>query len=560
MRRVRQTSGSAGFTLIEVMMAVAIILVAVLGMVTLMERASKQSGSAKMRQTANNIMRDLLDTGQGLPYTSVTPSTIVSALQTRGFADDVTSTPATWEIKRNNLTFTVTAAVCAVDDPNDGKATHPASSNFCTDSPAGSGDSNGDDYRRITISITPPSGLGASVTGTTIVGQNRSANPGGGGGGGSGSGSVDITSVAIDTTKTTLYSGQVARCPASFLSCPGGAYGNGPTASTVSPKSVWFIAQTASTAQKVKFFVDGQLFATTPGPATSFAAQWTLPDAQPDGPYTVTAQVFDSSGNTAQSDPKPVSVFLNRYLPDPNAWKPAAGRDRLWLQSGSATSGTPEVEFYPSNTANVRIDRDVVGFQTLRFVGSASGVNGCSTTSMLIRSCQDTGAPLRPTSGSVPTLRYRVTPYAYNADGTQQLGNGSPPLSADANLANTRPCVPRNVNATRVGTTITFTWTNPGSVAGCTNASGDADSGDCVDFFRIYTRAAGSSAFVWADRADRTPFGNAVSPCGASAAEQSNSITLWEGTSTTKSYQITAVDTRLDESTAVVPANCGTSC
>ncbi|MEA2368658.1 MAG: hypothetical protein QOH38_1376 [Thermoleophilaceae bacterium] len=558
MRRVRQISGSAGFTLIEVMMAIGVILVAVLGMVTLMERASSQSGTAKMRQTANNVLRDLLDAGQGLPYSQITSSTIVSALQTRGFADDVPSTPATWDIKRNGVTFSVTAAVCTVDDPSDGKATHPAASNFCTDSLAGTGDSNGDDYRRVTLSITPPTGLGTSITGTTIVGQNRTANPGGTGGG-AGS-TIDIASIAIDTTKTTLYNGQVARCPGNFLSCPSGAYGNGPTASTVSPKSVWFTATTAATAQKVKFAVDGQVFATTSGPATTFAAQWNLPDAQPDGPYTVTAQVFDSSGNTALSDPKPVSVTLNRYLPDPNAWIPVAGRNHLYLQSGSTTSGTPEVEFYPSNTAGVRIDHDVIGFQTLRFVGAASGVNACSTNSMLIRGCQDTGAPTRPTSGSVPTVKYRVTPYALNADGTQQLGNGNPPLSADVNVADTRPCSPRNLTATRSLTTITFTWTLPGNITGCTPVTGDPDAGDCVDFFRIYTKSAGVTAFGYLDRVDRTPFGNPSTPCGASAAESSNTITLWEGTSTPKSYQLTAVDTKLDESIPVVPTGCGSSC
>jgi hypothetical protein len=297
------------------------------------------------------------------------------------------------------------------------------------------------------------------------------------------------------------------------------------------------------------------------GPATSFPAQWTLPDAQADGPYTVTAQVFDAAGTTALSDPKPVSVFLNRYLPDPMAYAAlAAGRNHLYLQSGSATSGTPEIEVYPSNTAGSRIDRDVIGFQTLRFVGGASGVNGCLTSSILVRGCQDTGAPLRPTSGSVPLLRYRMIPYALNADGTQQIGNGSPPLTNDVNAVNTRPCVPRSVNAVRAGLVITFTWTSPGSIAGCAPAAGDTDAGDCVDFFRIYTRNAGITTFGYADRVDRTPFGNPVSPCGTGAAQSSNTITLWESTSTTKSYQITSVDTKLDESTPVVPANCGTSC
>ena len=551
--------------MIEVIVAVVIILVGVLGTLTLVQRASSESLETKTRQTGNNVLRDLLDTAQGLPYSSLTPTGLVPALQTRGFADAVPTTGA-WELVRNGTTFTITASVCVVDDPSDGsQSSHPGSSNFCSDSPAGSGDSNGDDYRRVTLTVAPSSAsLGPSVTGTTVVGQNRTTNiggsgGGGGGGGGSGGSSIDITSMKIDTSagKTTLYSGQVARCPGSFLSCPGGAYGNGPTASTVSPKQVYFVATTASTAQKVKFAADGKVFQTVNGPGTTFNGTWTLPDAQPDGTYSITAQVYDSSGNVAMSDPKPVTTILNRYLPDPNAYAAAAaGRNHLYLQ-GTSGFGYPEVETYPSNTAGVRIDRDVVGFQTIRFVGTGTGVLACSTNSMQVRSCQDTGAPVRSSS---TTLKYRITPYALNADGTQQIGNGSPPLSADVNAANTRPCSPTNLTVSRSGSVVTLSWQPPPLASPCTTASGDPNSGDCIDFYRVYTRPAGSTTFAFGDRTDRTPFGVFASPCGATSAEQSNSITLWEGDSSLKSYQVTSVDTHLDESVPATPTGCGRSC
>ncbi|MEA2274658.1 MAG: hypothetical protein QOI98_3366, partial [Solirubrobacteraceae bacterium] len=471
--------------------------------------------------------------------------------------DAIVSTTA-WEITRNGTTFTITASVCAVDDPNDGsQSSHPSSSNFCSDSPAGTGDSNGDDYRRVTLTIAPPTGFGASITATTVVGQTRTANVGGSGSG-SGSSSIDITQMKIDTSagKTTLYSGQVARCPGSFLaSCPAGVYGNGPTASTVWPKQVYFVATTASTAQKVKFAADGKVFQTVSGPGTTFNATWTLPDGQPDGTYAVTAQVYDSSGNVALSDPKPVTTILNRYLPDPLAYAAAsAGRNHLYLQ-GTSGFGYPEIETYPSNSG-ARIDRDVIGFATLRFVGNATGVQACSTNSMQVRWCQDTGAPVRSSS---TTLKYRITPYALNADGTQQLGNGNPPVSADVNLANTRPCSPRSVTVARSGSVVTLSWLAPALTSPCTTASGDPDASDCIDFYRVYTKSAGVTTFAYGDRTDRTPFGVAVSPCGA-AGELSTSIMLWEGTSTAKSYQVTSVDTHLDESVPATPTGCGTSC
>jgi prepilin-type N-terminal cleavage/methylation domain-containing protein len=560
MRRLRQKARyDGGFTMVEVVVAMVIILIGVLGTLVLIDRANSASTESKTRQTANNILRDLLDSAQGLPYSSLTPTGLVPALQARGFADSVPATTGTWEIIRNGTTFTITASVCVVDDPHDGSQnSHPSSSNFCSDSPAGSGDTNGDDYRRVTMTVNPPTGFGLPVTSATVVGQNRTTNIGGSGGGGSSS--IDITQMKIDTSagKTTLYSGQVARCPGSFLSssCPAGIYGNGPTASTVWPKQVYFVATTASTAQKVKFAVDGKVFTTVNGPATTFNATWTLPDAQPDGTYTVTAQVFDSSGNAAVSDPKPVTTILNRYLPDPNAFAAtSAGRNHQYPQ-GTTGFGYPEVETYPSNTSGARLDRDIVGFQTMRYVGTASGVLACSTNSVLLRSCQDLGAPNRSSSTA---LRYRIIPYALNADGTQQLGNGNPPVSADVNLANTRPCSPRSLTATRVGTVVTLNWLAPALASPCTTASGDPDSGDCIDFYRVYTRTAGSTAFAFGDRVDRSPFGVAVSPCGA-AGEASTSLTLWETDANPKSYQLTAVDTKLDESVPITPTNCGSSC
>ena len=121
------------------------------------------------------------------------------------------------------------------------------------------------------------------------------------------------------------------------------------------------------------------------------------------------------------------------------------------------------------------------------------------------------------------------------------------------------------MQATRAGNIVTFTWTNPGaSTPGCPAAgatSGDPDSGDCVDFFRVYSKASGdASAFLYTERFDRTPFGNPVSPCGANASEQSNGIMIWENDSTPKRYQVTAVDTHLGESVPATPANCGPSC
>jgi len=512
----------SGFTLIEVVVAMAVILVGVLGTVAMLDRASAQTSQSKARQTANALMRDIIETSQGVPYTQLTTAAVKSALQSNGFPDDVSASAGTWEIKRNGMTFTMSVAACIVDDPRDGQAAHASGAGYCSDSPAGLGDSNGDDYRRVTLIATPPAGLGSALTQTTVVGSNRITNPGGTGPGGGTATSNDIKEVRI--ISPTLYSGQVAPCAsASICTWPIA------TTSSVSPKSVTFQTTTAYTAQKVKFTVDGQPAATISGPATTFNWAWNLPDGQPDGTYVVAVQIFDAAGTTAISSPSPLVVTINRYIPDQTAFAPtAAGRNPLW-------NNLPEVETYPTASPTARVDRDVTGFLATRLIDGAGSSVACQTYSPSVRSCQDTSNPACCTAA----VTYRITPTGAYPDGTIQIG-GITAASPDVNLPNTRPTAPDDLTATRSGNLVTLTWTNaPGS--------GDPDTGDCIDFYRVYRRDLNGTTWEYEDRVDRTTFGNAVAPCGA-AGETSHTITLVEDTTATKRYRVTAVDTHLAES------------
>jgi prepilin-type N-terminal cleavage/methylation domain-containing protein len=551
MDRLRQIRGDDGFTLIEVLVAMVVILVGVLGTVMLVDRASAGSSDNKARAQATSVARNLSETAQGLSYSTVTSSAgLVTTMQSSGFPDWDTATTG-WQLCTGALglvksgttacagiVVTVTATECSVDDPHDGSGVHGAGTNFCSDSAAGTTDSNPDDYKRMSFTVTPPTGISQPVTQTTIVGAYRASSPGGGGGGGGAT--VDVTALTI--TSPTLVLGQVAPCTSNL----GGCTWPQVTSTTVAPKTVTFQATTASAAQKVKFAVDGQVMATVNGPATSFTWSWALPNAQPDGVYNVTAQVFDSTGNTAQGDPKPLSVTINRYVPDYNAFTVAsAGRNHLYPLGASST---PEIETYPSAGGAGRVDRDIAGFMIARQVGN-NGTIVCTTTSVLIRWCQDTTAPA-PSGNTAMT--YDTGPYGYYPNGTQAIGNAGG-VSSNVNAANARPCNPSSVQLTRAGSVVTFTWTNPGICSPGTTASGDPNAGDCVDFFRVYSKPTSDlTAFKYSERVDRTPFGNPVSPCGANSTEQSNGITLWENDSTTKRYQITSVDRSLDESTGVI--------
>jgi hypothetical protein len=322
------------------------------------------------------------------------------------------------------------------------------------------------------------------------------------------------------------------------------------TTTSVQPKSVTFRATTSSTAQKLRFTLDGQTVATINGPATTFTWTWTLPDSQPDGTYSVAAQAVDSSGTSPQGDPKLRTVILNRYRPTGAGYSPAsAGRNALW-------GNVPEIEWYPA-TSTARIDRDVVAFDVWRYPSGSLGSRVQVIMGTTARWARD---PSFPTPGGrTPTLTYAVWPSDYDNAGNIRFGTTSG-QSPNTWITNAQPRTPTALTAVRNGTEVSLNWTQSTTGSAQPNA-GDSDTGDCVDFYRIYRKAASdTSAWSVNDRVDRTPFGNAVAPCGA-AGEFSNSITLFEDDSSPKKYRLTAVDKKLSESPLVTPGGaCATSC
>jgi hypothetical protein len=194
------------------------------------------------------------------------------------------------------------------------------------------------------------------------------------------------------------------------------------------------------------------------------------------------------------------------------------------------------------------VDRDIVAFDVWRYPNGALGSQACLVMGVNNRWCADTAYPTGKT-----TITYAMYPSDYDPGGNLRAG-ALTGQSGNVMTADTRPNAPTNLNVVRSGSTVTLTWTLS---SGGTGGSGDPNTGDCVDFYRIYSKPAGdATAWAYANRVDRTPFGNPVSPCGAST-ESSNSITLYESSSATKQYRITAVDRFLNESTLVTPSSGG---
>ena len=136
----------------EMMVAMLVLLVGVLGTLKLVDTAQALGQTSRSREAATNLGREIVETARSIDYDLLLTATAAAKLQTvKGLDDD--SPSAGWQIERRGVSFTVVVTACIYDDPKDlsfgGAST---STGYCSNS-AGSGDSNGDDYRKIVVTV-----------------------------------------------------------------------------------------------------------------------------------------------------------------------------------------------------------------------------------------------------------------------------------------------------------------------------------------------------------------------------------------------------------------------
>jgi Tfp pilus assembly protein PilV len=549
----RLLGDQGGFAIVEVLVAILILVSGLLGAVTLINGANATSLTNNLRETGNNLSREVVEAANSIPYTSVTNAGLVPALQSQpGLAD--ASTTSGWQIIRHGITYTVTATACRVDDSVDGLGAHSSSADpsYCAGS-TGTADSNPDDYRRVTIDVTWTNRnvtrsvrqvmvSSATRTSAAVVPQAKA---------------VTITSCvpAAGCNAQALSGGEIDPCYGYFsTSCFPSATSCPPSSGPACASAVNFSITTTGSPATVKWAVDGVIQGNAAGSGNAWTFTWSLGTAYPqspvDGLYEVTAQAYDVAGSPT-GDPAVKTVTLNRFTPDITAFtQPAAGRNPLF-------SNYPEIEFFPS-TSGGRVDRDIIGYSPVRYYstrvnggGSAQVevVPNCSVS--VSTACQDNDSTLTTPSW----LEYEIYPndrapngeVRYAANGvTCTNASNETTCSRDVNSTNTRPAAPTGLTATSSGNTVTLNWTVPTSNSG----AGDSDSGDCIDTFRIYRTPTTASAPTFGDRYDRTPFGVISANCGTTASN--SSVDLATGGVQHK-YWVTSVDTRLAESTLLGP-------
>jgi prepilin-type N-terminal cleavage/methylation domain-containing protein len=452
----RNLAGREGFTLVEVLAAMFILLIGILGALAIIDRANAATVTTRSREAAVNVARELVEAARSVPFANLTPASVEAQIQALpGLADD--GAPAGWTIRRRGFTYTVTATVCTFDDARDGGGDHSAG-NFCADSAAPSAelDKNPEDYRRVRVDVS-----------WTVKGVEREAhqtllinNPGS-------AGAPAVRTLDIDPTTAAIASA---------------------TNQVVEPtETLDFRLTTSSRPATLHWLLDGasQAPITNGSNLGPWTFQWELgeygdggtPDpagSVVDGTYVVSAEAFDAYGVAGPS--RSLTVSLNRSEAD-KVTGVAGGR--------TGSSATPadqvvDIEWLPSR------ERDIIGYSVERVDAAGNRVEVCGREDQT--SCIDHDPPVED------GLTYYVYAWDVNpVDGQPRPGpEASDPLTVA--LSNQQPFPPLTPTATlQYDGSVQLSWFRP--------VPEDPDLGDSIAFYRIYRDGTGYDAryAVWND-------------------------------------------------------------
>jgi prepilin-type N-terminal cleavage/methylation domain-containing protein len=541
------SNNDRGFTIVEVMVAMLILVVGLFAMLAMLDRANAVTTSGKAREQGVALQRELVEAARGLPYSQLTQTSIVGLVRgTTGFSSSAINTGQGWQIERRGITYTMAIGVCSVDDSSDGTGVHDGAS-FCangagktsaqscsaalgrTGDIAGSGSASGATVGDCGIDLDRD-GAVDNLTEGEISGCGSSC-----GGSGSDTNPNDYKRIV---TLVRWKAGEGSRFALQSTTLPYPGFSGAPRITSLTPQgglvvtnstttTVTFQAATNRQAQSVGWTVGGTPQsppATDLGGGTSWEFTWKLfgppaaagpsepasgvtppaPSAGEvlDGPYEVAARAYDTYGSAGA--PYAVTVTINRR-------QPYAPRVFQAVRVGN----TVETDWAANN------ERDIVGYQVYR--------KGPSGTIELVRTLQSTTDwrdTSLPASGD-----YEYFARAVDRDSTDslRLGDASAWIT-QIPMDNEPPAAPSNVQAVRQspGGPVSVTWDassgDPDGAPGAPNAG--------VAFYRVFRDGT-----AIADRIGKTATGADLSFVDPTAD------------ALTHSYYVRAVDSDAAEST-----------
>jgi prepilin-type N-terminal cleavage/methylation domain-containing protein len=504
-----------GFTLVEVMVAIFLLLVGVLGAVSLIDRANAQTSTTKAREGATALARSVLEISRGVSYGDLTSARVLAELGARGagFADANGAT-AGHQIKSRGFVYTVSPTVCSMDDPKDSLGPHnELGVTFCSNSDvaaigATTVDRNPDDYRRVAVRLSWRVGAGGpvhSLTQTGIV-----TNPVGG-----------LGPNVLGLTPT-----------------------NPATPSIVGADEIaHYHVLTSAAAEDVAWSVNGHRMGSAEGAGTEWDFEWVL--GHPDDPavydctYVLQAEAFDDKARAGA--PRALTVTINRR-------RPFAPRDFAGGANGNG-GGRGDVDLQWDTSLECDVQRHAV-------YREVDGVPGQELVCEIDRGekteCVDDQAP--PTG----ELTYRVFGYDLDANGIERVGDPSTVVVPDA-VVNRAPDAPAGLAVCTGGQfdgPCLDIEGNPASdgtaVLSWAPVADPDEDGDPIRFYRVYRTAVGAESPTYADRL------NVLFPVFDDQDEPVDPLVFVDAKSAgAHRYWVTAVDERFAESAPVGPVEWG---
>lgn len=399
----RVSPHESGFSLVELLVAIFVLLVGVLGTVALVDGANRTTSANHAREAATNLTRELIEDARAVPYGSLDGSTLASTLATMS-GGTVQGSDVVYN--RRGVTYTVTPSLCFVDDPKDGYGSHSGAT-YCN-AETGTEDTFAMDYKRFTA-VTSWSGARGSGTSRQSAVIN---DPG--------------SSFAPQVTALSMTSP---------TSCTGNPQCTQIDAGAVSAAS--FSVTTSVPAARVAWYVDDTLMGTATGSGRGpWTFSWALGGVST-GAHTVSVRANSGKDGAARSIVVPVR---ESSISAPTS--PFGGFNELW-------SNMVELSWTP-------VASSVLGYEVDRLVGGVWSPVTCFDDKGANGSVRTTAARCMDKSASGAT-QYRIFTI-YSLAGTPTRSNASANVTISSNQ---RPCPPASVTMTRSANRVS--WTSPSS-------------------------------------------------------------------------------------------------
>lgn len=467
MLRARVTD-EHGFTILETLVAMAILVVGLMGTLKLIDEANATTTSTKAREQGVALQRQLVEAARSLNYTAMTPGSVGGLIRAApGFTDSRIGAQG-WEITRRGVTYHMAIGVCSVDDPGDGIGTHDAST-FCANgagatsaaqcrtylgadgSVAGTGAASGGAVGDCGLDVNfdgRVDGLTQSEVGSCAPSACSGASP---------DAEPDDFKRVVTLVRWSVGHGLRYALQSTLVPYPG--FSGAPrvlsltpgSASVTSGTSTSFTASTDRKSASVAWYVNGTPtgVANDSGAGVVWDVTWPLgpvgtatpgdrqvaggPAEVLDGVYELSTRAFDVYG--AGGPNKTSAVTINRRVPyaPPNF-------------DARRVGGVVQTTWQPSR------EGDVLGYELWRRTG---------TTEQKV--CALSRATSCPDSSPPSTGSYTYVVYAIDVDNqaTPQNRRGDPATAAAISFDNKVPSAPGGLTATRVdASTVKLAWDN----------------------------------------------------------------------------------------------------